>query len=92
MERTIRDSLLEALEDLEEQKFKEFKFKLDDIPVKDDCRNIPRGRLEQADRLDLTNMLISFYGQDYAMEVTIAVLEAINRKDLAFRLRRAAFH
>ncbi|KYO42532.1 hypothetical protein Y1Q_0020515 [Alligator mississippiensis] len=65
MERTIWDCLLEALEDLEEQKFKEFMFKLDDIPVKEDCRNIPRGQLEKADRLDLTNMLIDSDGQPF---------------------------
>lgn len=79
----VRDALIAALEDLEDAKFREFKFKLKGFPVKSGYNRIPWGQLERADRLDLTDKLISFYQKDYAQEVTLGVLRGINMNNVA---------
>ncbi|TFJ96977.1 perilipin-1 [Platysternon megacephalum] len=89
MGRTVRDHLVDTLEELGKDEFKKFKTKLNVFPVKEGYRNIPRGRLEKADVLDVCNMLISFYREEYAVEVTVELLTDINERDLADRLRKA---
>ncbi|XP_025051503.1 apoptosis-associated speck-like protein containing a CARD [Alligator sinensis] len=79
----VRDALIAALDDLEDAKFREFKFKLKGFPVKSGYNRIPWGQLERADRLDLTDKLISFYQEDYAQEVTLGVLRGINMNNVA---------
>ncbi|XP_066467236.1 uncharacterized protein [Tiliqua scincoides] len=86
-----RDRLLGALEDLREQELKRFRMKLSEIPLTEGYANIPRGRLEKADALDLCDLLISFYTEDYALEVAAEVLEAVNCRDQAQQLRQAAW-
>ncbi|XP_066485333.1 apoptosis-associated speck-like protein containing a CARD [Tiliqua scincoides] len=87
---TARDRLLGALENLREQELKRFRMKLSEIPLAEGYANIPRGRLEKADALDLCDLLISFYTEGYALEVAAEVLEAVNCRDQAQQLRQAA--
>lgn len=50
-------------------------------------RNIPRGLLENADRIDIKNILMKFYGGDTAVHVTIDIFTQINLTDSAAKLR-----
>uniref|UniRef100_A0A670ZBE8 Apoptosis-associated speck-like protein containing a CARD n=1 Tax=Pseudonaja textilis TaxID=8673 RepID=A0A670ZBE8_PSETE len=63
-----------TLEDLTEDELRKFKTNLHEFPVKPGYDNIPRGQLQKADVLDLSELLLDSYTQDYAVEVTAAVL------------------
>ncbi|XP_062992981.1 apoptosis-associated speck-like protein containing a CARD [Elgaria multicarinata webbii] len=76
MTKAVRDHLLNALEDLDQVQFKRFKWRLGGFDL--GKRRIPRGLLEPAGALDLSDLLLSFYREDGAVTVTAAVLEAIN--------------
>ncbi|XP_005279431.2 apoptosis-associated speck-like protein containing a CARD isoform X2 [Chrysemys picta bellii] len=89
MGKTVRDHLVDTLEELTQDGFKRFKTKLNVFPVKAGYSNIPRGQLEKADVLDVCDKLISFYLEKYAVEVTVEVLTAINERELADRLCKA---
>nr|XP_034990584.1 uncharacterized protein LOC118094368 isoform X1 [Zootoca vivipara] len=88
MEKTITDSLMCTLENLREDELKKFKLKLHEFPVKKCCDNIPLGKLEKADVVDLSLLLLKFYTGDYAVQVTADVLRTINCRDEAERLLR----
>ncbi|XP_043373185.1 uncharacterized protein LOC119856505 isoform X7 [Dermochelys coriacea] len=88
--KTMRDHLLDTLKNLREAELKEFKSKLTDIKLEKKYHNhIPRCDLENAEPVEITELLISHYREHCAVEVTTMVLEAINQRDLAERLRRA---
>uniref|UniRef100_A0A8C5SJW4 Apoptosis-associated speck-like protein containing a CARD n=1 Tax=Laticauda laticaudata TaxID=8630 RepID=A0A8C5SJW4_LATLA len=74
MPKPIHQCLEETLEDLTEDELRKFKTNLHEFPVKPGYDNIPRGRLQKADALDLSDLLLGYYTQDYAVEVTAAVL------------------
>nr|XP_034990592.1 pyrin domain-containing protein 1 isoform X1 [Zootoca vivipara] len=88
MEKTITDSLMCTLENLREDELKKFKLKLHEFPVKKCWDNIPLGKLEKADVVDLSLLLLKFYTGDYAVQVTADVLRTINCRDEAERLLR----
>uniref|UniRef100_A0A674JD96 NACHT, LRR and PYD domains-containing protein 3 n=1 Tax=Terrapene triunguis TaxID=2587831 RepID=A0A674JD96_9SAUR len=88
MTETCQDILLTILEDLVEGQRKKFKLKLSDTELRKGYANIPKGHLEKADVTDMVDLLIRYYQQAYAVEVVINVLDQINAKDLAERLRR----
>ncbi|XP_038260134.1 apoptosis-associated speck-like protein containing a CARD isoform X2 [Dermochelys coriacea] len=89
MGKTVRDHLVDTLEELGQDELKRFKAKLNAFPVKEGYSNIPRGRLEKADVLDVCDKLISYYREEYAVEVTVKLLTDINERDLADRLCKA---
>lgn len=86
----ISDLLLHALDDLTQENFKRFKDKLLHIDFKGKDKRkdkIPQGHLENADRIDTTNLLIQFYAGDDAVDVSIEVFTLINLRDAAAKLR-----
>ncbi|XP_056651094.1 NACHT, LRR and PYD domains-containing protein 10 [Monodelphis domestica] len=88
MENTLRNVLMKILEDLIEDELKKFKFQLEDPPLKE-FGPMPRGQLHPAQPVDLAELMIGHYGENYAVKVAKAVLETINHRDLAEKLERA---
>uniref|UniRef100_K7FF63 NACHT, LRR and PYD domains-containing protein 3 n=1 Tax=Pelodiscus sinensis TaxID=13735 RepID=K7FF63_PELSI len=80
--------MLAILEELEEEQRKKFKFKLNTTELREGYKNIPKGLLQKADVTDMVDLLMKYYQEEYAVEVVINVLDQINNKDLAERLRR----
>ncbi|XP_077774086.1 uncharacterized protein LOC144325254 [Podarcis muralis] len=89
MARSAEDRLLVCLENLNEDELRRFKAKLNRFPISKGYDNIPRGRLQKVDALDLKDLLISFYAEEYAVKLTAKVLKAINCKDRAEELLAA---
>ncbi|KAI4530318.1 hypothetical protein MG293_020174 [Ovis ammon polii] len=79
-----RELLLGALEDLSQEHLRRFRHKLRDQRV--DGRNIPWGRLEGADTLDLVELLVHFYGPERALDVAQKTLQRADVRDVAARL------
>ncbi|XP_074073586.1 NACHT, LRR and PYD domains-containing protein 10-like [Macrotis lagotis] len=88
MDITLRNVLMQILEDLIEEELKKFKFQLEDPPLKT-FGPIPRGQLHPAQTVDLAELLIGHYGINHAAEVTKEVLKIINHRDLAEKLEQA---
>ncbi|NXX15465.1 NLRP3 protein, partial [Podargus strigoides] len=83
-----RDILLEAVEDLALDMFKEFKLKLSHIDY-EGTHNLSRGLLEETnDAVRLADRMCEHYGPDIAVEVAICVLEGINQRDTAAKLKQ----
>ncbi|XP_034275778.1 apoptosis-associated speck-like protein containing a CARD [Pantherophis guttatus] len=87
-QKSVRFCLAEALENLTEEELKKFKANLNEFPVKEDFRNIPRGTLQKAGALELSDLLVNYYCEDYAVEVAARVLSDSNCRPQAQKLRR----
>ncbi|PIO28683.1 hypothetical protein AB205_0166880 [Aquarana catesbeiana] len=74
---TPGDLIIYSLQDLIECDFKRFKDKLSDFSYEDKLP-IPRGKLENADRITTKNLLIDTYGEEGALDVTIHVFTLID--------------
>ncbi|CAM4679857.1 unnamed protein product [Lepidochelys kempii] len=81
--------LLETLDALGEDDLKRFKYKLKWIRPEKGYRAIPWGQLEKGDRMAVTDLLISHYGERYGVKVTVQVLRDISQRQLAERLTEA---
>uniref|UniRef100_A0A8C5QSH8 Pyrin domain-containing protein n=1 Tax=Leptobrachium leishanense TaxID=445787 RepID=A0A8C5QSH8_9ANUR len=88
MVRTVRDVLVENLDELDEKTFKRFKNKLNDIKLKEGFRNPPRSRLETADVDDVASLILDMYMESYGVTVTIEVLKAIGQNQRASRIEQ----
>ncbi|XP_073479536.1 NACHT, LRR and PYD domains-containing protein 12-like isoform X2 [Aquarana catesbeiana] len=73
---TPEDLIIYSLEDLKGCDFKRFRNKLSDFSY-EDKHSIPRGRLENADRIITNELLIDAYGEEGALDVTIHVFTLI---------------
>ncbi|KAK9406359.1 NACHT LRR and PYD domains-containing protein 3-like [Crotalus adamanteus] len=82
----MKNLLVDALERLEEKDIKLFKSKLRCVAAPWG-KNIPRGRLENADRLDLVELLVEFY-EEKAATLMIAILEDMGFKKNASNLSK----
>lgn len=82
----MKDLMLDALEDLGEEEFKKFKFKLRTTAAPGD-KNIPLGRLEKADQQLLVELLVEFY-ENKAPAIMVVVLEDIGLKKNASKLTK----
>ncbi|CAM5120082.1 unnamed protein product [Eretmochelys imbricata] len=86
MENQSSDLLQSALDDLLQEDFKRFKDKLSHSDF-EGKGTIPRGRLENADRTDMKNLLMAFYGAAAAVDITIDVFTQISFRKAAAKLR-----
>ncbi|XP_069840697.1 apoptosis-associated speck-like protein containing a CARD [Dendropsophus ebraccatus] len=89
MGKTVRDVLVRSLSNLEKKSLKKFRRKLNDFEIKKEFNKIPRGELEDADPDDVTDLIRRYYKDSYGVEVTLAVLEAIDENKEAETLRSA---
>lgn len=89
MARTLSDHLLNTLEELVPYDFEKFKFKLQNTNLEKEHSRIPRGHLHMARPVKLADLLITHYGEKYAVQLTLQVLRAINQRLLAEELHRA---
>ncbi|XP_075037385.1 uncharacterized protein LOC142098436 [Mixophyes fleayi] len=83
MVRTVRDALVTALESLDSKGLKKFRNKLNDWEIKDGYNKIPRGQLEAKEPEDIADLIRKYYTDSYGIEVTLAVLDAIDEKKVA---------
>ncbi|KAB0384142.1 pyrin isoform X3 [Muntiacus reevesi] len=88
MARTRSDHLLYSLEELLPYDFEKFKFKLQNTSLEKEHTRIPRGQLQTAEPVKLASLLVNHYGEEYAVQLTLQVLRAINQYLLAEELHR----
>uniref|UniRef100_A0A8C2QFN3 Pyrin n=1 Tax=Cricetulus griseus TaxID=10029 RepID=A0A8C2QFN3_CRIGR len=89
MAKTPGDHLLNTLEELLPYDFEKFKFKLQNTNLEKGHSRIPRGHLQMARPVKLANLLLTYYGEKYAVRLTLQILRATNQRLLAEELRRA---
>lgn len=77
----IRGNILEMLEHLKDEEFKEFKWYLKNSDVIAGLPCIPSSRLEKTDMFDLVDLMLQTYNQQ-SVEVTKRVFKKIKRNDL----------
>uniref|UniRef100_A0A2K5CFB5 Pyrin n=1 Tax=Aotus nancymaae TaxID=37293 RepID=A0A2K5CFB5_AOTNA len=90
MAKTPSDHLLSTLEELVPYDFEKFKFKLQNTSVEKEHSRIPRGQIQTARPVKMATLLITYYGEEYAVRLTLQVLRAMNQRLLAQELHRAA--
>ncbi|XP_055460691.1 pyrin [Psammomys obesus] len=89
MAKTLSDHLLNTLEELVPYDFEKFKFSLQNTNLDKGLSRIPRGQVKMARPVKLANLLLSYYGEAYAVRLTVQVLRATNQRLLAEELRKA---
>nr|XP_058894858.1 pyrin [Kogia breviceps] len=89
MAKTRSDHLLYSLEELVPYDFEKFKFKLQNTSLEKEHSRIPRGQLQTAKPVKLATLLVTHYGEEDAVWLTLQVLRAINQHLLAEELNRA---
>ncbi|XP_048867490.1 NACHT, LRR and PYD domains-containing protein 3-like isoform X9 [Brienomyrus brachyistius] len=82
---SLADLLLGYLEELTEDDLKKLKYNLTHL-VHKKYQHIPRAQLENLDRMDIAEKMISVYGEADALNVMLEILKKINRNDLAQKL------
>ncbi|XP_067837499.1 apoptosis-associated speck-like protein containing a CARD [Heptranchias perlo] len=83
MPRAARQILVDALDNLERHGFRRFKQHLTEAEVERDFSRIPRGRLEGADTVDVVNLMISYYREEFAGRLAVQLLREINERSIA---------
>lgn len=89
MAKTPSDHLLYSLEELVPYDFEKFKFKLQNTSLEKEHSRIPRGQIQTARPVKLATLMVTHYGEGYAVRLTLQVLRAINQHLLAEELHRA---
>lgn len=85
MEKTVKDHIIDTLDDLDEDGLKRFKDELGETTIQG--RKIPSRKLKKAGIVEVAGLLISTFTKTHPAEVTISVLNAINEVDLAEELQ-----
>ncbi|KAM5151694.1 uncharacterized protein ACMZJ9_009935 [Mantella aurantiaca] len=85
--RSCLDLLNNIIGDISNKNFKTFKAYLNDQAILQPYQPISQSDLESADCLEVANLLIRYYTEEKAPDVTIKVLEAIREVNLAKKLK-----
>ncbi|XP_070585755.1 NACHT, LRR and PYD domains-containing protein 3-like isoform X2 [Erythrolamprus reginae] len=88
MSHTPRCQLVEYFEELSEDEFEKFKIHLEDYPVEKGYKSIPRYKTEKATHIEIARYMIEAYDDAKALKMTVRILDRINKKDLATRIRK----
>lgn len=83
---TTKIAILDALQELLEDEFKEFKWHLSNSGTKDN--SIPRGKLENVNRHDLVTLMVQQYKSSDAGKIAVRVLKKINQNEIADELKK----
>ncbi|XP_044042597.1 NACHT, LRR and PYD domains-containing protein 3-like [Siniperca chuatsi] len=86
---TVKELLLETLENLGHEELKSFKWYLQLPEVHDGFSPIPKFQLDKADMLDTVNLMVQKYNQQ-AAEVAKKVLGKMSRNDLVQHLSNSS--
>ncbi|MGH0129166.1 UNVERIFIED_CONTAM: hypothetical protein FKN15_037606 [Acipenser sinensis] len=78
----MMEVLLKVLDELQEPEFRRLKSKLSELAVDEGYDRIPRGPLELASKEQVASLLLDYYPEDYAVELTQHALKAINKRRL----------
>lgn len=89
MAKTLSDHLLNTLEELVPYDFEKFKFRLQNTNLDKGLSRIPRGHVQMARPVKLASLLLTYYGEEYAVRLTLQVLRATNQRLLAEELLKA---
>lgn len=82
----MTQNLLNALEDLRDHEFKDFRWYLQQADIVEPFHTIKVSKLERAERRDTVDLMVNAYKPHGALMVTKKVLEKIYRNDLVQRL------
>ncbi|XP_048035473.1 stonustoxin subunit alpha-like [Megalobrama amblycephala] len=82
MESVLCENLLDALDELEKDKLKRFKWHLE----KHYC--IKKTDLEKADTLDTVDLIMRCFGPERAVKITVDILRKMNQNHLADKLEK----
>ncbi|XP_040891263.1 pyrin-like [Toxotes jaculatrix] len=80
--------LLESLEWLTSDDFQTFKWYLS-MKILEDCRPIPKSRLETASQRETVTKMMDSYGEESAVNIAVEVLKKMNINDVAKKLMNA---
>ncbi|XP_071375304.1 NACHT, LRR and PYD domains-containing protein 12-like [Centroberyx affinis] len=78
---TVKELLLETLNDLGDEELKGFQWFLQQADILEGFTAIPKSQLEKANRLDTVDQMVQTYNEN-TLEVTKKVLKKISRNDL----------
>ncbi|KAK1885828.1 NACHT LRR and PYD domains-containing protein 4, partial [Dissostichus eleginoides] len=84
------EDLLNTLEDLEEDEFKDFKWYLKQLDILEGDQAIKESKLQNAEMRDTVDLMVNTYKLHGALKLTKKVLEKIPRNDLVQRLSYAS--
>ncbi|XP_034772724.2 apoptosis-associated speck-like protein containing a CARD [Acipenser ruthenus] len=85
--KTVKDHIINALDDLRQSELKAFRHKLCDTDFEDGV-NIAKGKVEGADSLDLADIIVRTFSEANSVKVTVRVLRAIGENQIANILER----
>ncbi|XP_070683786.1 pyrin-like [Pempheris klunzingeri] len=83
----VPELLLETLEELGSDDFKTFKWYLS-MKILDSCKPIPKSLLETTFRPETVSTLIDRYGEDLAVDISVAILKKMNNNKAAVELQK----
>lgn len=77
----VKEELLKTLEELEDEEFDQFKWILQQPEILEGFSDIPKRRLDKANRQETVDQVVQNYNQQ-SVEVMKKVLKKMNRNDL----------
>ncbi|XP_041081886.1 apoptosis-associated speck-like protein containing a CARD isoform X2 [Polyodon spathula] len=83
--KTVKDHIINALDDLQQNELKKFRHKLCDTDFEDGLK-IAKGKVEGADSLDLADIIVRTFSESNSVRATVRVLRAIGENQLANNL------
>ncbi|XP_057187624.1 caspase b-like isoform X1 [Triplophysa rosa] len=88
---TTTTAIFDALQELLESEFEEFKWRLSD-GVDSDITSIPRGKLQKANRHEVVDIMVQQYGTSNAGTNAVKALRRIKQNERAKKLEKNLLH